>query len=144
MRNQKYRNPIVPAGILQQLQNLFSGVIVKRSRRLIAEQEFRILGDRTRDRHPLLFSSGKLRRKVIFAVRQSHFCEHLPGIERISAHLRRKFHILYRCEIRHQIVELEYKPDIGTPVSDELLFVILCNISAIHLDLARSRHIHSA
>ena len=66
--DQQNGDPFPPAGVLQQLQNLFPGHIVERSRGLIAEQQLRILGERPCDGDTLLLASGKLRREIAGAL----------------------------------------------------------------------------
>ena len=54
----------LPAGILQKLQNLFSGIVVQCPCRLITQQKLRIFGKCAGNWHTLLFSTGQLCREI--------------------------------------------------------------------------------
>ena len=104
-----YRFPGAAAGVLEKLQDRFSGVVVERSRRLVAKNELRIFCKRTRYGNALLLSAGKLSGKVVFSVRQPYGIERFGGIERLLADLRRKLDVLESCQILHEIVKLEHE-----------------------------------
>ena len=57
--------------------------------------------------------------------------------------LQCQFYVLQRCKIRHQIIELEYKSNIISPITGKLPAVIPGNIPAIHQNFSAGSLIHT-
>ena len=138
------RNALLAAGILQQLQDLLAGFVVKRARGLVAQKQLGILGQCAGDGHALLLAARKLRRKVGEAFTQADLAKRLFGIERIGADLRREFDVLKRRQVRDQIVELKDKADIGATVFHKLCLVGGAHIAPVHRHSAGGRRVHTA
>ena len=62
----------------QQLHDVPAGRGIEVAGRLVGQHDRRIVGERARDRHALLFAARELRRVVMAAIRQPHFLEQLP------------------------------------------------------------------
>jgi hypothetical protein len=68
MRNQCCGRSKLTADPLEGLRHHYAGLVVEHSRRLVAKQHARSLGDGERNRHPLLLTVGKLRLNVIYPI----------------------------------------------------------------------------
>ena len=91
VRDNDHRHVVLAAGFLQQLQDQLASVVVQRARRLVAEQQLRIFRQRAGDCHTLLLATGKLRREIVLARRQTNLVQHRRWIRRILADLRLEF-----------------------------------------------------
>ena len=144
MRDDDDRNALLAAGILQQLQDLLAGFVVKRARGLVAQKQLGVLGQCAGNGHALLLAARKLRRKVSEAVAQANLMKRLLGIERIGANLCRELDVFERRQVGDQIVELEDKADVGASVFHELRLVSRAHVAPVHRHGAGSRRIHAA
>ena len=87
MRDDDNGHAVFSAGILQEFQDGFSGVVVESACRLIAEEQLWIFREGAGDGNALLLAAGKLSREVVYPVRKSHFLKDGAGIQRIFANL---------------------------------------------------------
>ncbi|MNW54254.1 hypothetical protein D3C74_318480 [compost metagenome] len=101
MRDNNYRCSSVPTRVLQQTQHLSSSVVIKRPCRLIAKKQLRLLGERPGNRNTLLFSTGKLCRKIVQALPKSYTFEHLFRIQRMGRNLRSQLYVFLGRQIRN-------------------------------------------
>ena len=138
------RNALLAASVLQQLQDLLAGFIVKCARGLVAQKQLGVLCQCAGNGHALLLAARKLRGEVGEALTQANLAKRLLGIERIRADLRRKLNIFERRQVGDQIVELEDKADVGAAVFHELRLVSGAHIAPVHRHGAGSRRIHAA
>ena len=143
VRNDDDRHSLLPAAVLQKLQNLFAGLVVQRAGRLVAEHQLRILRERAGDGDALLFAARKLRGEILFPVGKADQFQNLVRVIRMAADLRRKLHVFPGGQILYEIVELEYEADRLPPVERELLLGEPLDMHAVHDDLAACRRIHS-
>jgi hypothetical protein len=60
VRHQNERRPAGSMNVQQQINDLMTGRAVEIPRRLVGEEQRRIVCERARDRHTLLFTAGKL------------------------------------------------------------------------------------
>ena len=90
-----------------------------------------------------MLAAGKLRREVIQPVPQPHRLQSLLGRHRITADLRRQFHIFQCRQILHQIIKLEHKPNVMPPVGDQLTGRALYNVAAVHQHLTFIGGVHA-
>lgn len=67
------RHPLFAAGVLEQLQDLFSGVVIQGACGLVTEQQLRIFCDGPCDGDTLLFAAGQLGGEVLEAFFQTYF-----------------------------------------------------------------------
>ena len=93
------------------------GARVEVSRGLVGQQNARRVGDRARDRNPLLLAAGKFRRPVREALLQSEIAEQVGGAARgflareAADHLRQD-HVLDRGKFHQQMMELVNEADL--------------------------------
>ncbi len=144
MRHDHHRRTILTTHILQNPQHLLPRVVIQRARRLIAQQDLRILGHRTRDRHTLLLATRQLRRKIIHTVSEPHVRQRLHRIHGIGHDLRGQFHVLPGRQIGDQIVELEHETDVRTPIGRQLLGRIVRDVPPVDDDPALGIGVHTA
>ena len=64
---------------LENVHDLETGAAIEVAGRLIGEDDFRIVDERTGDRHPLLLAAGKLARMMVFAVGKANGSEDFSG-----------------------------------------------------------------
>ena len=93
----------------------FSAVCVEVPRRLIGQDQVRILHQRARHRDALLLAAGEFSRLVMEAVPQSDFREQngCVGLDRsgiTTLYERRHAGIFQRGELGKQVMELKYEP----------------------------------
>lgn len=112
-----------PAGVLQQLQNRLARVIVQGARRLVTEEQLRVLREGPGDGDALLLTAGELGREVLRPLLQAHLFQHLPRVQGPGRELRRDLDVLERREIRDQVIELEHKAHVVSAVGGELGFI---------------------
>src|SRR4051812_12472380 len=102
----------------QQIDNLPARRAVEISGWLVGKEQRRIVGERARNRHPLLFTARKLRRIVMAASGQTDFLEQRQSPWSRPFDLRnlhRHENILERGERGKQMEELEDEPDAAAP-----------------------------
>ena len=143
MGNDDHCHSTLPAHILQKLQDCLTSLVVQCTCRLITQQQLGILRQCPGNGNSLLLTTGKLCREIGQSVLQSHFLQNLPGIQRIFTDLQCQFYVLQRCKIRHQIIELEYKSNIISPITGKLPAVISGNIPSIHQNFSAGSLIHT-
>ena len=116
MRYQYYSHFLFSACILKKPQHRFACRVIERACRFIAQEQLWILCKCTRDRDSLLLSARKLRREIVHTVPKSNLFKNFLRIKRLTTYLHRKFHVFLSRKIRHEIIELEYKSYIFTPI----------------------------
>jgi hypothetical protein len=84
-----------------------AGFHVQCTRRFVAQEHIRLLGDRTCDGHTLLLAARHLRREAIQAVPEAHQGERFLGVDRSSGDSRDEGHVLTRGQVRQQVIELK-------------------------------------
>ena len=131
-------------GILQQFENRLAGIVVQSAGRLVTEQQFRILGERARDRDTLLLTAGELRREIIDAGSKSDLGQCFPGVHRILADLRGQRNVLERGQVLNQIVELKNKTDLVASVGGQLAGVVFGNLFTIEKYSSFGERVHAA
>ena len=138
------RFPLLPAGILQKLQNRFARLIVQSSGGLIAEQELGIFGKCPCNRHSLLFSPGQLGWEIAGTVSQAHLLQNRFRIQWLPADLSRQFHIFQRRQVGHQIVELKNEAHIVSSVNGQAFGIQGRYFPFIHENSAGCQSVHTA
>ena len=99
----------------QQIHDVPPGRRVQVARRLVGQDDRRIVGERAGDRDALLLPAGQLRRIVVRAIGQADLLQQLPragGGVAPAGNLHRHQHVLERGQRRHQVEELEDEPDL--------------------------------
>jgi len=117
---------VVPRpGFEHKLDNLGAGVRVKVPGRLIGDQDRRFDHEGPRDRDPLLFAAGELRRVVMDAMAKADgrqfgfgFLEGLP----VAREFQRHGDILQRRHVGNEMEGLEDDADVAAPELGELIF----------------------
>ena len=144
MRDDDHRHPLLPAHVLKQLEDCLTGLVIKCTCRLITKEKLRILCKGSRYGNTLLFATGKLCGEIPHSILKADFSEDLCRIQRILADLHGKFYIFQCCQVRNQIIKLEYKTDVITAICRKLSAAIICDISAIYQNLSLRCSIHAA
>ena len=104
------------AHILQDLQDLFAGVVVERARGLVAEQDFGVFRNGAGDGHALLLAAGKLCREVIDAVGEADHLEDLHRVHGVLHDLARELDVFLGGQVLHQVIELKDEPHVVATV----------------------------
>ena len=109
-------SPVLAHEVQQHLEDPGRGLRVEVARRLVRQQQPRPVGERARERHPLLLAARELRRPVVQRGAEPHRREQLarPRLRRRPARARRPLrqrHVLQRRELRQQVVELVDEAD---------------------------------
>ena len=110
-------------GVLQQLEDRLACVIVQGARRLVTEEQLRVLREGPGDGDALLLAAGELGREVLRPLLQAHLLQNLPGVQCPGRELRRDLDVLERREIGDQVIELEHKAHVVSAVGGELAFI---------------------
>jgi hypothetical protein len=115
-----------PVERLEQLDDVGARVAVEIARRLVGEENPRLIGERPRDGDALLLAARELRRKVIETIAQPHPAQQLArAIARaaFSAELQRHLHVFERRECGDQLKALEHEADFLAAQLRALVFV---------------------
>ena len=144
MRNKYDSHTLVTAGILQELQYLFSRIIVECARRLVTQQKLRFFGKRTSNRHTLLFAARQLRGKVIDTLGKPHAFKAGNSVFMVFADLRGKLYIFLCGEVRHKVIELKHKAYVISAVGRKPLFVKSTDTLAANGNIALIAAVHTA
>ena len=76
------RNALLAASVLQQLQDLLAGFIVKCARGLVAQQQARVFDERTADGTALLLAARDLARELVAVLVKTQRTQQVVDIER--------------------------------------------------------------
>src|SRR5262245_38179465 len=112
----------LPVNAFDGLEHYDARFHIKRPGRLIAQQNFRLFCDRSCDRYPLLFATGKLRWKMIQSRAEIHHMQRFLRRHGIARYLSDQRYVLARSQTRDQIVELENKTNRITAIAGEISF----------------------
>jgi hypothetical protein len=124
---------------------------VEVARRLVGEQQRRLVDERPRDRDTLLLAAGELIRMMLGPIGEAH---RRQRIHRQLASLRRRLHgtriqqrhldVLHRRRPRQQIEALEDEPDLRIANVRQLIARQLRDIAPVQHERARRRTIETA
>lgn len=95
-----------------------AGLNIERPAQLVAQPHIGTLGDCPSDRHPLLHTGGRLRRKMIETIGKPHWPERFVRTHRLGRDLRHPGDVFPR-RATGIIVELEDEPNVFAPVARE-------------------------
>ena len=114
---------------LHELQNFQSRVGIQVSRGLIRKYYLRINDQRPCNTDSLLLTSGHLSRSVVQELSEAHHLEHLdsPLLTDIPGNpleCEGHRHILDCCQVRHQVVGLEYKSHMCLTEHNQLALIL--------------------
>ena len=107
---------IFPVDIFNQFQNILGGIVIKGTGWLIAEQKIRILDDGTTNGGSLLLTAGKLAWNLILMLPQTKCMKQVVDIKWVASEVSTDLDILLDCQVRNQVIELEYEADVVAPV----------------------------
>ena len=149
MRNDHDRNADRPVQRAEQIQHLIGGLRVQRARRLVSQQQLRLVRERDGDRHPLLLAAGQLAELdsltgglalLLPAAPWRGPCVFCPSQQ------NRQLYILQRRQIRNEIARiiLPYEADRLPLVFHQVLLAERQQILAIHQQLACGRLVQAA
>ena len=139
-----HRHPLLPAGVLQKLQNLLTGDLVQRPRGLVTEEQLGVLSQSPGDRYPLLLPARKLGREVSLPLPKPHMPQHLPGGQRVAADLGCQLDILQSRQVLDEVIKLEDKPNVIAPVEGLLFGAVARDSLPIHQDGSAIAGVHPA
>ena len=144
MRYEYYSHIFTAAGVLKQFQYHLAGVVIKRTRRLVAQQQLGLFRKRSRYSHSLLFTARKLSREVVYSVGKSDLFKYLYSRDIVLHRLSRQLNILLCRKVRDEIIELEYKSYIVSSVVDKLFSAVTAYLTSVYIKTARCSGIHTA
>ena len=75
VRHEQQRRPLI-SQFCQNIHNLRTAAAIKISRRFVRQNDGRVVDERTRNRHTLLLSAGKLVRIRLHLIQQTNFAQH--------------------------------------------------------------------
>ena len=115
------QGPPLRSELLEEVEDVPAGGRVEVAGRLVGEQQRRVAGERTGDRHPLHLPAGELRRTVVHAVREPDLGEEpldplLALAPRHALEQELQLHVLPGGDLRQQVEALEDETD--PPVAD--------------------------
>ena len=100
--------------LLDQLDDATARAGVQIASGFVGEQDSRVVGEGSRDRHALLLTAGQLGREMVHAIPQSHAREQLDrarGGAAFAAELEWHLHVLQRRERWNELNALEDEPN---------------------------------
>jgi hypothetical protein len=139
--------------VLENLHDLDRGTTVEIAGGLVGQQHRRTAHKGSCDGHPLLLSSGHLRRVVVCAAGKAHHGQRFGGsffaLDFTDLRVqRRQLRIFERRRSRKQVEALENKPNLLVPNESQGLLVVLGNIDPLEQVSARAgtvetpQHVH--
>ena len=118
------------------LEHLFAVFVIERTCRLVAEQDPRLFGYCSRDRHSLLLAARKSRRESLESIVHLHFFEDFRRIEGIFLHFDAEIHVFDYIEVRDQVVELEREADLSCAVFRQLRLFVSRYVVSVYNDFS--------
>src|SRR6056297_3013469 len=134
----------LPVGFFQSLKNQHTSGRIQSSGRLIAKKYFRSFGNSPGDGNPLLFTTGKLRGKMVYAVLQSNQLKSVFGRHRMGRNLGDCRNIFPRGQAWNEIVKLEHETNMLTAVAGQFAVSGCTEINIPIPDLTGRWHIQPA
>src|ERR1700685_613382 len=137
------------AFLMQFLKKLDDGFFVRFveiARGLVSQNKLRMIDQRARDRHALLFTAGKRAGKMLHTIAQAYALKRLLGLFFVSRTVKilSQHYVFKRGEIRHQMKLLENKSNLLRSKTSESGFIQPRHVHPIHHSLPRSGHVESA
>ena len=111
----------------QQGKQGFSGMRIQISRRLVRENQVRVVNERARHGHPLLFPSGQFTGFVVQAVFQTDLRQQRAGVldtlcDWPFLHQAGQVGVFQGREFRQEVMKLKHEPDAPVSEPGKLLF----------------------
>jgi len=136
---------------LKNAHHFNGGFAVEIARWLVGEQDLRLIDERSRDRHALLLSSGKLAGKMSRAVRESdrgqgpfRALAHVPARAAMPAIEHRQLDIFECGRAREEIETLKNETELFVAKVGEFVAVELRNIDSVEQVNAAGRPVETA
>jgi hypothetical protein len=113
----RYQNACRPVRfdlVTQQSQNLSCAIGIQIARRFIRQDQLGTMHECTRDRDPLHFSTGKLARHAMRAIRETYCAQHPQCarariLQRPAQQPQRQLHVPVYGKIRQHVKRLEHE-----------------------------------
>ena len=110
----------VPVQLLEHRHDLDAGAGIEVARRLVGQNQDRVIDQRTRDGDPLLLPSGELGGMMVLPVSQPNNFEFLSSLAPASARSgaaveERELYVLERAGPGQEIEPLEHESDLSIP-----------------------------
>src|SRR5215212_1997631 len=120
VRDEDERDPALAVEALEDVHHLDRGARVERARRLVGEDELRVVDERARNRHALLLPARELVRVVLLAARESdrvqRFRRAAVALGRLDARVEhRQLDVLKRRRAREEVEALEDEAELAKP-----------------------------
>lgn len=143
VRDDHHREPLGTQA-LHQLQDLVPRSLVEIPRRLVGEEDPRLLHERARDRHTLLLTAGEFTGSMVRALgevdlRQRRADPFFPLGTRESQRLESDVDVLRRGEGGDEVERLEHEPDVLRSDARERGAGLACQIRFSEEDTPRCR-----
>lgn len=123
---------------LEQIDDIFTVFAVEISGRFVGKNNRRLGCERPPNRHTLLLPAGKLRRKMMLAVREAQNVHQLINIRPVRLFVikeERQHHVFFHIQLGNQVICLKNEPDIPPAKNRKLLFLHGVNIPVVNHDL---------
>ena len=133
----------------QQIDDLFAGLEVEIAGRLVREDDGRVIGQRARDRHPLLLASREFERFVPDAVAEAHQAQQFGALVHgvLRAHPgehHRQRAVFERGHDWDQIERLKDVANLAAPQPCEFIGVEARNVHLVNIDFATAGFVEPA
>ena len=135
--------------LADKIHNLNAGGGIERARRLVGEQDFGLVDQRSRNRHALALSARKLIGALVVLPRQSHAVESLfrtfdaLGFT-YARDCQRELDVAQHRLVRYQVVALENEAYAVVAVHVPIAVAELAGADAVYAHVARSVLVESA
>lgn len=134
------------ADLQQQIHDVLSVSRVQVTRRLVGQQDRRIVGQCARQRDALLLATRQLRRVVVPTVLEPDFIEQAPrstGRVCLSRDLHRHHHVFERGQRRNQVKELKHESDHRASKPGQIVLAQARDVPVTDRDTAGCRRVES-
>ena len=120
--------------ILHELQDFLGRLVVERARGLVAQQQTRVLDERTADGAALLLAARNLTRELVAVLVEAQRTQQVVDIERVFGQVRRDLDVFLDGEVGHQVVELKDKAQLAAAVLTQVGGLEHREVAAVHHD----------
>ena len=120
--------------ILHELQDFLGRLVVERARGLVAQQQTRVLDERTADGAALLLAARNLTRELVAVLVEAQRTQQVVDIERVFGQVRRDLDVFLDGEVGHQVVELKDKAQLAAAGLTQVGGLEHREVAAVHHD----------
>lgn len=111
---------VLPVHALHEFKHFFRGLVIEGARRLVAQDEARVLHERAADGAALLLAAGDLAGELVAVLPEAERAQEVLHGQRVLGEVRGDLDVLLDGEVWHEVIELEDEAKLATAVLAEV------------------------